>query len=145
MLSLILFLKHSKTMLIIRERREIVLRVSIESVEQVSNFKYLGAIISEKMETIVFFDEVIWNTTVKVYVSTLTYGCESWVLSEMQRSWLQASEIMYLRQVGVKTGRDHIKKVNIRDELNVKPLNVKIEEQQLRWFKYLTKTILTDI
>ena len=44
-----------------------------------------------------------------VVVPTLTYGCESWVLREKERSRLQAVEVNVLRKVTGVTRSDHIR------------------------------------
>ena len=62
-----------------------------------------------------------WKAKMQVYnamvVPMMTYGCESWVLREKEKSRLQATEMSILRKVTGVTRMDHIKNEDIRHRL----------------------------
>ncbi|XP_068082743.1 LINE-1 retrotransposable element ORF2 protein [Anabrus simplex] len=152
----------TKTMVISRNEERHCIMVDSKPLEQVTKFKYLGSIISSdgKMEEEIterigtagrLFNAIRTNflnkkeiskgTKLAVYKSTfiptLTYGCESWVLTERTKSRIQATEMRYLRKVEDKTRRDRIRNTAIRKVLNMKPLEKTIQEYQLRWFGHV--------
>jgi hypothetical protein len=57
-----------------------------------------------------------------IYMPTLTYSCESWILLDAHRSKIQASEMRFLRRVEKVTNRDRIRNQVIREQLQVEPL-----------------------
>jgi len=67
-----------------------------------------------------------------VFVPILTYGHESYVMTEGIPSEVQAAE-EYLRRVKGVTVRDKVRSCDIRKTLNVEPF-LWIERSQLRWF-----------
>lgn len=79
------------------------------------------------------------NVFKAIYRPILTYGCESWNLTQRQRSRLQAAEMKYLRRVRGVTRRDRIRNTEIRKDLNVKPMAEFIEERQLGWWGHLQR------
>ena len=68
-----------------------------------------------------------------IYVPTLTYGHELWVMTERIRSRIQASEMSFLRRVAGCSLRDRVKSSVTQEELQVEPLLLHIERSQLRW------------
>ncbi|KAI3371631.1 hypothetical protein L3Q82_024197, partial [Scortum barcoo] len=71
-----------------------------------------------------------------VYVPTLTYGHELWVMTERTRSWIQVAEMSFLRRVaGLGSLRDWVRNSVTREELGVEPLLLYIERSQLRWLR----------
>jgi hypothetical protein len=62
-----------------------------------------------------------------IYIPTLTYSCESWTLLDTHRSKIQASEMRFLRRVEKVTKRDRIRNQVIREQLQVEPLQERIE------------------
>lgn len=154
----------TKVMVISREEEQIQILLENKKLEQVSSFKYLGSIFestggNEKdvdsrikatvstfyalKNTLINKKEISKNTKIKIYktiyLPTLTYGCESWVLSDRQKSKLQATEMKFLRRVENITKLDRIKNEDIRDRLQVTPVLKSIESQQLRWFGHLVR------
>ncbi|MEJ4846145.1 hypothetical protein SKA08_15585, partial [Enterococcus faecium] len=74
-----------------------------------------------------------------IYVPTLTYGHELWVVTERTRSRIQAAEMSFLRRVAGLSLRDRVRSSAIREGLRVEPLLLHIERSQLRWFGHLTR------
>ena len=69
----------------------------------------------------------------------LLYGSENWSLTMKTESKLQAAKMRMLRLIkGVKR-RDSIRNVNIREELQVRPLLDEIERNKLRWFGHVKR------
>ncbi len=68
-----------------------------------------------------------------IYIPTLTYGHELWVMTERTRSRIQAAEMCFLRRVAGRSLRDRVRSSVIREELRVEPLLLHIERGQLRW------------
>ncbi len=72
-----------------------------------------------------------------IYVPTLTYGHELWVMTERTRSRIQAAEMSFLRRVTGRSLRDRVRSSVAREELRVEPLLLDIERSQLRWLGHL--------
>ncbi|KAK3550515.1 hypothetical protein QTP70_000068 [Hemibagrus guttatus] len=62
-----------------------------------------------------------------IYVPTLTYGHELWVMTERVRSQIQAAEMSFLRRVVGRSLRDRVRSSVTREELKVEPLLLHIE------------------
>ena len=69
-----------------------------------------------------------------VFVPVLTYGHESWVITERMRSQVQASEMRFLRKIEGVALFNKVRSSEIRKSLNIEPLLFRIERSQLRWF-----------
>ena len=69
-----------------------------------------------------------------IYVPTLTYGHELWVVTERTRTRIQAAKMSFLRRVAGLSLRDKMRSSDIRRELGVEPLLLRVERSQLRWF-----------
>ncbi|KAK3522666.1 hypothetical protein QTP86_029134 [Hemibagrus guttatus] len=72
-----------------------------------------------------------------IYVPTLTYGHELWVMTERIRSRIQAAETSFLRRVAGRSLRDRVRSSVTREELGVEPLLLHIERGQLSWLGHL--------
>ncbi|XP_058616632.1 uncharacterized protein LOC131530397 [Onychostoma macrolepis] len=72
-----------------------------------------------------------------IYVPTLTYGRELWVMTERTRSRIQVAEISFLRRVAGCSLRDRVRSSVTREELRVEQLLLNIERSQLRWLGHL--------
>ncbi|KAI3372494.1 hypothetical protein L3Q82_022695 [Scortum barcoo] len=74
-----------------------------------------------------------------IYVPTLTYGHELWVMTERTRSadtsW--PAKMSFLRRVAGRSLRDRVRSSVTREELGVEPLLLHIERSQLRWLGHL--------
>ena len=74
-----------------------------------------------------------------VFVPILTYGHKSWVMTEIMRSQVQASEMRFLRRIKGVTLFNKVRSSEIRKSLNIEPLLLRIERSQLRWFGYVSR------
>ena len=74
-----------------------------------------------------------------VFVPILTYGHESWVMTERMRSQVQASEMRFLRRIEGVTLFNKVRSSEIRKSLNIEPLLLRIERSQLRCFGYVSR------
>jgi len=74
-----------------------------------------------------------------IYVPTLTDGHEFWVVTERMRSQIQAAEMSFLRRVAGLSLRDRVRSSDIRREVGVEPLLLRVERSQLRWFGHLIR------
>ena len=72
-----------------------------------------------------------------IYVPTLTYGHELWVMTERIRSRIQAAEMSFLRRVVGRSLRDRVRSSVTWEELGVEPLLLHIERSLLRWIRHL--------
>ena len=74
-----------------------------------------------------------------VFVPTLTYGHEQWVINKRMRSRVQAAEMGFLRRVARVFLRDRVRSSAICEGLGVEPLLLCVEKSQLRWFGHLMR------
>ena len=74
-----------------------------------------------------------------IYVPTLAYGHELWVVTERTRSRIQAAEMSFLRRVAGRSLRDRVRSSVTRRELGVEPLLLHVERSQLRWLGHLER------
>ncbi|XP_030759925.1 uncharacterized protein LOC115885229 [Sitophilus oryzae] len=136
------------------------------NLEQVDSYKHLGVNISNTGEQETEIIERIGNTSrlyqaiknsflnkkeisraVKmsvyktVFISTLIFGCESWVLTKRLKSKIQRMNMLYLRlrRVPGLTRKDRLRNSFIREELKVDSILNQIEQCQLRWNGHLIR------
>src|SRR3978361_2503324 len=144
--------------------REIKMEIEGTEIEQVKQFKYLRVVIentgaqdaeiNERIEKSIklyysmnskFLNikEVTRQTKMNVYKAVyrpvLPYGCESWVLTQRQKSRIQATEMKFLRRVRKVTRRDKMRNTKIREELGVAAITDFIEQRQLGWWGHLQR------
>ena len=157
---------EEKTKIMITGRGSTQTNISLNqrTLDQVDTFRYLGVQLNDKgyhdaeinarLENtsklyhslrIPFIGkrEISGKTKITVYktvfVPTLTFGCETWVLTKSMKSKLQAMEMKYLRRVAGVTKMDKIRNTDIRQMLGVQPLIKVIEDRQLKWFGHLAR------
>lgn len=155
-----------KTKVMILGKTEVNMNIEINDInlEQVDSCKYLGVNISSTGEQETEIIERISNTSrlyqaiknsflnkkeisraVKmsvyktVFIPTLIFGCESWVLTKRLKSKIQRMEMLYLRRVLGVTRKDRLRNSFIREELKVDSILNKIEQGQLRWYGHLIR------
>ncbi|TWW54923.1 hypothetical protein D4764_0190400 [Takifugu flavidus] len=134
----------SEAMVLDRKKVECLLRVKEEILPQVEEFKYLGVLFTSegRMEreidrrigaastvmrtlhrSVVVKRELSRKAKLSIYrsifVPTLTYGHELWVMTERTRSRVQAAEMSFLRRVAGLSLRDRVRSSAIREELGV--------------------------
>uniref|UniRef100_A0A8C6PHS8 Reverse transcriptase domain-containing protein n=1 Tax=Nothobranchius furzeri TaxID=105023 RepID=A0A8C6PHS8_NOTFU len=152
----------SETMVLIWKRVECLFRVGDEVLPQVVEFKYLWVLFTSEGKLEREIDrrigaasavmQVLYRSAVmkrelsqkaklsiyqSVYVPTLTYCHELWVVTERTRSRIQVAEISFLRRmVGLSLG-DRVRSSVIQEGLGVDPLLLHIERSQLRWLGHL--------
>ena len=74
-----------------------------------------------------------------LYYPTLTYGHESWVLTDRMRSRVQAAVMRYLRRVAGVHRIDKVSNSTNRQKLNIAQLLLKVKRSQLRWFGHVLR------
>uniref|UniRef100_A0A671UC54 ribonuclease H n=1 Tax=Sparus aurata TaxID=8175 RepID=A0A671UC54_SPAAU len=154
----------SEAMVLSRKPVDCLLQVGNVSLPQVKEFKYLGVLfMSEGMmgreidrrvgaagavlhalhRTVVTKRELSRKAKLSIcrsiFVPTLTYGHERWVMTERMRSRVQAAEMGFLRRVAGVSLRDRVRSSAIREGLGVEPLLLCVERSQLRWFGHLMR------
>ncbi|KAK3518183.1 hypothetical protein QTP70_033879 [Hemibagrus guttatus] len=152
----------SEAMVIDRKKVACTLQVGGEFLPQVKEFKYLrvlfmsdgrmdreidrrigaaAAVMQSMYRSVVVKKElsrkVKFSVYQSIYVPTLTYGHELWVMTKRIRSRIQAAEMSFLRRVAGHSLRDRVRSSVTREELGVKPLLLHIERGQLRWLGHL--------
>lgn len=157
-------LNKNKTKVMTTKEENLKIIIEGVEIEQVQQFEYLGTIINnagtedaeinqriEKAMRIfhsmnkkfISRKEITKETKMKIfktiYRPILTYGAESWVLSERQKNKIQAAEMKYLRRVKGITLKDRIRSTQIREELKVKPMMEFIEQKQLSWWGHIQR------
>ncbi|TWW59340.1 hypothetical protein D4764_06G0008700 [Takifugu flavidus] len=157
-------MSKSEAMVLNRKKVECLLRVKEEILPQVEKFKYLGVLFTSEGRMEQEIDRRIgaasavmrtlhWSVVVKrelsrkaklsvywlIFVPTLTYGHELWVMTERTRSRVQAAEMSFLRRVAGLSLRDRVRSSAIREELGVEPLLLRVERSQMRWLRHLVR------
>ncbi|KAK3517255.1 hypothetical protein QTP70_001470 [Hemibagrus guttatus] len=152
----------SEAMVLDLKKVACALQVGGEVLPQVEEFKYLGvlfmsegrmdreidrrigaaAIVMRSMyQSVVVKKELSQKAKLSIYqsiyVPTLTYGHELWVMTERVRSRIQAAEMSFLCRVAGRSFRDRVRSSVTREELGVEPLLLHIERGQLRWLGHL--------
>ncbi|TWW81097.1 hypothetical protein D4764_01G0009120 [Takifugu flavidus] len=154
----------SEAMVLNRKKVECLLRVKEEILPQVEEFKYPGVLFTSegRMEqeidrqigaasavmrtlhrSVVVKRELSQKAKLSIYwlifVPTLTYGHELWVMTKRIRSRVQVAEMSFLRRVAGLSLRDRVRSSAIREELGVEPLLLRVERSQIRWLGHLVR------
>ena len=74
-----------------------------------------------------------------VFVPILTYGHESWVMTERVRSQALASEMRFLQRIEGVALFNKERSSEIQKPVNIEPLLLQIERSQLRWFGHVSR------
>ena len=147
-----------------RNPDQCVLQVNGATLKQVEKFKYFGVAFTsderqdEKLDnwigkasevmralhySVVMKRELSKKSKLSIFrtgfVPILTYGHESWVMTESVRSQLQASEMKFLRRIEGVILFNKVRSSEIRKSLNIEPLFLRIERSQLRWFGHVSR------
>ncbi|KAJ0002535.1 hypothetical protein NQD34_007684 [Periophthalmus magnuspinnatus] len=159
-------ISSSKSEAMVLDRKKVACphQVGGESLPQVEEFKYLGVLftsegrmereIDRRIGAASAVMRLLYRSVVvkkelspkaklsiyrSIYVPTLTYGHELWVMTERTRSWIQAAEMGFLCRVAGRTLRDRVRSSVTREELGVEPLLLHVERNQLRWLGHLLR------
>ena len=157
-------IEKTKVMVVGKENKDVKVEMDGMTLQQVKDFKYLGihiqengrqeAEVNERVTTAVKTYHALGNKFLRkreisrgtkmsvyrtIYCPILTYGCESWVMTNTMKSKIQAAEMKYLRRVKGITRRDRIRNELVRDELKVEPILKTVERRQLGWFGHLAR------
>ncbi|KAK3571064.1 hypothetical protein QTP86_001311 [Hemibagrus guttatus] len=152
----------SEAMVLDQKKVACTLQVGGEVLPQVEEFKYLGvlftsegrmdreidrwigaaaAVMRSMYRSVVVKKELSRKAKLSIYqsiyVPTLTYGHELWVMTERVRSRIQAAEMSFLRRVAGCSLRDRERRSVTQEELGVEPLLLHIKRGQLRWLRHL--------
>ena len=63
-----------------------------------------------------------------VVIPVLTYGHESWVMTDRVRSQVQASEMRFIRRIEEVTLFNKVRSSEIRKSLNIEPLLLRLDQ-----------------
>ena len=154
----------TEVMVLSRHHTECTLYVNGVQLRQVEEFKYLGVMFSSDGRQDKEIDRrinqasavprelgkmVVSNTRLSqeaklavfktLYRPILTYGQESWILTERTRSRVQAAEMRFLRKIMGVTRLDRVRNTVIRETLGVEPLLLSVEKAQLRWYGHVLR------
>lgn len=133
-------------------------------IKKCESFKYLGSIITNigtcerdiqnkialAKNATKTLHGIIWNknitkeTKIKIYKSIiqniLSYGSETWSMTELQKNKIRTVEFDYLRRSLQKTRQDKIRNELLWKEMNVTTSVVKrIENQTLKWYGHVQR------
>lgn len=151
-------IEKTKTMIVGPTERKHEITIGGKTVEQVSNFKYLGSCISSNGK----IDEEINERTAtggkifnsiktnflgkaeipkdikvevvkKVVYPALVYGSESWPITDKQKKRITSTEMRFWRKIEGKTKLDRIRNTTYREQLKVKAVDEVVAERQLGW------------
>src|SRR5699024_1416738 len=156
--------EKTEVMVLSRPATDCTLHVSGVQLRQVQEFKYLGVLfasdgrqdrkIDRRISQASLVSREPWKPVVgnarlsqaaklavyhSLFKSTLTYGQESWILTERTRSRVQATEMRFLRRILGITRRDRVRNVVVRENLNIESLLLEVERAQLRWFGHVLR------
>ena len=147
-----------------RHPLDCTLYVNGVQIRQAQEFKYLGVMftsdgrqdreIDRRINQASGVSREMWKTVVgnarlsqdaklavfkSLFRPILTYGQESWILTERTRSRVQAAEMRFLRRIAGVSRIDRIRNTVIREALNIEPLLLMVERQQLRWYGHVLR------
>ena len=153
----------TEVMVLSRQPENCTLHVDGVQLRQVEEFKYLGILftsdgrqdreISRRINLAGVVLRELWSVAGNAWLpidaqvtifkslfkSILTYGHESWILTERTRSRIQAAEMRFLRRIVGVSRMDHIRNTNIRETIGIEPLLLSTERSQLRWLGHLLR------
>ncbi|KAK3519761.1 hypothetical protein QTP70_003904 [Hemibagrus guttatus] len=153
----------SKVMVLNRKKVACPLQVGGEFLPQVEEFKYLrvlftsegrmeceidrrisaaAAVMRSMYQSVVVKKELSQKVQLliyqSIYVRTLTYGLELWVMTKKTRFRIKATKMNFLGRVEGRSLRDRVRSSVTREELRVERLLLRIERGQLRWLRHLS-------
>lgn len=156
--------KKTKVLVAGKNQKRCEVKIDNTNIDQVQTFKYLGVKINNNGEEeeeitdriqaanrlyhllktpLIGKKELSQKTKMTVFktifVPSLIFGSESWILSRRLKSQLQATEMKFLRKIKGVTRKDKIRNEVIREELGAQAVLEQIGKQQLKWFGHLVR------
>ena len=142
-------------------QREI--KIKGQRLEEVENFKYLWAIISNKGSTPEILSriaqttaalsrlKIIWRdknslaSKVKLILSTFLYACESWILTAEIERRIQALEMRCYRRLLNISYKDHVTNEEVRNRIQNAigvhdDLLTMVKKRKLRWYGHISRS-----
>ena len=102
-------------------------------------FGAASAVMRALRRAVVVKKELSWKAKLSIYwsiyVPTLTYGHELWVVTERMRSRIQVAQMSFFRRVAGFSVRNRVRGSDICREHGAQPLLLCVERSQLRSFK----------
>jgi cysteinyl-tRNA synthetase len=154
----------TKIMVITKDEKNVDIEIEGTKIEQVNEFKYLGVTINNKGKEDTEINQRIsaatklYHTLGKIFIGkkeitrktkmtvyqtifrpVLTFGSESWVMTERQKNRMQAIEMKSHRTTLGITKKDHKRNDDIREELRIESITTTIEKNQLKWYGCLIR------
>ncbi|KAI2646443.1 Staphylococcal secretory antigen SsaA [Labeo rohita] len=96
-----------------------------------------AAAMQSMYQSVVVKKELSLKAKLSIYIPTLIYGHELWVMTERTRSRIQAAEMTFLHRVAGRILRDRVRSSVTQQEFEVEPLLLHVERNQLRWLGQL--------
>ena len=75
-----------------------------------------------------------------VYLPTLLYGSETWVMLRKHKSRVAFSELKYLNRLEGKARKDRIRNTTIIESLKMSSIVEEIEKRNFKWYGHLIRT-----
>jgi Reverse transcriptase (RNA-dependent DNA polymerase) len=156
--------EKTKTMVIGKQHKDLVVRLEGMTLEQVTKFVYLGGMITEeggcgedirrriglastvfgKLDKMWRTNSVSIKTKLRLYnalvIPVLLYGSECWCLRKEDERRLLVAEMSWLRRIRGRSRRERIRNEITRKELGAEQTVVeKIKKRRLRWFGHVMR------
>ena len=135
-------------------QREI--KIKGQRLEEVENFKYLGAIISNEGSKPEILSRIAQTTAAlsrlkiilrdKNIVSTFLYACESWTLTAEIERRIQALEMRCYRRLLNISYKDHVTNEEVRNRIQNaigvhNDLLTMVKKRKLRWYGHISRSL----
>src|SRR6218665_3562197 len=156
--------EKTKTMTKGKQQRTVEIKIEGETLEQVTEFIYLGGVITEDgrctkdikrsfglasamfgtMNKVWRSNNITTATKVKLYgtlvIPVMMYGSECWCLRKEDERRILLAEMSWLRRILGRSRRDRIRNEVTRKELGQQVTLVdKIRKRRLTWFGHVTR------
>lgn len=155
-----------KTEVMTSSRRDIHIDIrdkNNDTLKQVREFKYLGVTMDSRGGTekairarvsaawakwrelsgVINDKKMPRKLKIKLYNSVirpvLLYGAEVWTMGKKEERILESTEMRMLRRIKGVTLRDRERSVDIRRELGVDDINIKVKEIRMRWYGHVRR------
>ena len=144
-----------------------VIKIKGQRLEEVENFKYLGAVISNEGSKPEILSRIAWTTAAvsrlkiiwrdknislaskvklmrTLILSTFLYACESWTLTAEIERRIQALEMRYYRRLLNISYKDHVMNKEVRNRIQDAigmhgDLLTMVKKRKLRWYGHISR------